>query len=528
MGKINKIIIPGVVIGFILALSQPLFNWSILVFAGLVLFFLAIKIIQINVHSFWLGLTAGLVYFLIYFRWYWTVYPLTHLGIDRHLTAFWFVLLVWILTAVPLALTWGASARLWKALDSKVSWPALLIFPSVFTVFEYLRSYLIGLVWIGQATPVGPNWTNGNLAYNLHKSFLALKLASWLGIYGVTFVIIFLSVLLFILGEKRKYKKLFVLAVAIIVLVYFPAINNRPARLNLDGEDKVVAVAAIQTKVPSQVSYTPAEEASIFKEQLMLIDSVSKNFPKTGLVVFPEESNFFKTLTLFRNNFGASQYFYRLFPSPALIVDNSKIITGSQWQSKTIFLDSQKGVLGSYDKLLITPGGEYVPLIFRALDKLLGLNSPAIQTTTEYQAGQKPPEVVSGPGDLKATSLICSDIFSPILVPKEANVLMAQSSFSFAKGAPDLLGQDLAAGQFRAAESSRYLVKSSNFGHAYIISNQGQLEKITPNLDSQILTGTVVLKNGKTLYNKIGDSPILLASLGVLIVSLFLKKYANN
>lgn len=547
MGEINKVIFFGVVIGLILSLSQPFYGWWFLVFPGFILIFLAVKITTwkpgFQVKSFWLGYTVGLIYFLVYFRWFWVVYPLKHLGINSPFLAFFFVFLTWILTAGALALPWGISAGLCKKIDRQISRSALLIFPSVFTILEYLQSYLVGLVWIGQTTPIGPNWTNGNLAYNLHESFLALKLASWFGIYGVTFIIIFLSLLLFIFLEKRKYKNFLILTAAIIALVYIS-----PSRLNLDGDEArkdgpclskgrpCADIAIIQTKVPSQASYSSAEEASFFKKQLEMMESIGKNHPQIKLIIFPEESNFFKNLTLFKNTAGANRYFSNLFQGSVLIIDNSKIVANSKFQSKTVFLDSRKGVLGFYDKHLLTPGGEYVPWIFKTMDKILGLNSPAIQNAAEYQTGSRKPEMVASEitapdgQKLSTTSLICSDIFSPSLSKKaaSANVLVSQSSFAFSKGAKDLLSQDLAAAKFRASETDRYLVKASNFGHSYIISSQGLLEKTTSNLDWQILTGSVVLKEKKTLYNKMGNGPILWASLGVLIFSLFLKKYERN
>src|SRR3989344_7204699 len=141
MGKINKVIISGVVIGLVLALSQPIYNLGILIFPGLVLFFLALKISKS--HSFWIGYMAGLVYFLISFKWYWAVFPLKNYGVENSFLAFFLIFFIWILTAGVLALTWGISTGLWKVLDKKFSWNAILIFPAVFTVLEYLRSFLI-------------------------------------------------------------------------------------------------------------------------------------------------------------------------------------------------------------------------------------------------------------------------------------------------------------------------------------------------------------------------------------------------
>ena len=529
MGKINKVVVSGAVVGLILALSQPLYNLGILIFAGLVLFFLVLKIIRNKSRAFQFGYSTGLAYFLINFKWYWTV-PLKNYGVENPFLTFFLIFFIWALTAGALALSWGISTWLMKKLDEKISWNALLIFPAIFTILEFLRSFLIGLIWIGKGTAIGPNWTLGNLAYNLHESFLILKLSSWLGIYGVTFLIIFAGLLLFIFLEKRRYKKFLILLLGLAAFTYFPSLQGSHVATGQPCREPCIEVAAIQTKISHQIAYTPAEEASFFKNQLELLDALKQNSPQPKLIVFPEGSNFFKTLTLFKDTWKASQYFNNLFSS-SLIIDNSKVVSNSEFQSKTIFLDSKKGILGSYEKYLLTPGGEFLPLIFSGLNKILGLNSPAIQNAQNYQTGAKFPEGVVASEDLIVSAMVCSDIFSPYLAQNaaaSANILVSQSSFSFTDDSEDLIELDLAAAKFRAAENDRYLLKASNFGRSFIISNQGKIVKITPNLDWQILTGSAVLKNNKTLYNRVGDSPILLGSLAILIASLFLRKHGNN
>ena len=555
MGKISKIAFSGSVIGLILAFSQPLYNLGILVFLGFVLIFLTIKLqgspvkpdCHVKSRAFLLGYMAGLVYFLIDFKWFWAVYPLANLGIENKVLAFFFVFLTWIITAGAMAFAWGLAVWLFRQTDRRVSYSALLIFPSIFTLAEYARSFFIALVWTGRQTPIGPDWTIGNLAYNFHHSFFFLKFASWFGIYGVVFLIVFLSVLLFIFLEKRRYKKFLILVLSIFILFYWPFPQSYPhARLSL-ADGKVIEVAVIQTKTPSKPGYSSAEEASFFKIQLALLDQVSRELPETQLIVFPEESNFFSRLSIFKNAEKASRYFAKLFSHPVLIVDNSQIIElsrfnlgNSMFKARTIFLDTQKGIVGSYDKYLVTPGAEYAPLLFRKLDKILGINSPELRNIQEYETGAKRPEaVIINPlrngvskrvndSGFKLNSLVCADIFSPRLASEGArtgsNLLITQSSFAFGHGPKDLLAKDLAASKFRAAESGRYLIKSSNFGYSFVISNTGEQIKTTSNFDPQILTASVVLKDGKTLYNKVGDTPILLGALMVVSVALFFTK----
>ena len=541
MGKNYQSILAGIIIGLTFSLSQPFYGWWFLVFLGFFLIFLILKILHarhvqhgghvVSGQAFVLGYFTGLVFFLADFKWLWSVYPLKSFGIESLPLAFFFVFLTWVITAGAMALLWGLAVWLFYKIDRSISPATFLIFPSIFTLAEYLRSFFIALIWIGPHTPIGPFWTLGNLAYNFHGSFLFLKFASWFGIYGVDFLIVFLSLGLFIFLEKKRYKKLLILVLSIFILFYWPNFLRfdlfEDPRSNLNQK---IEVAVIQTKTPSKPSYTSSEEASIFKTQLELTASVSKNFPQTKLLVFPEESNFFTKLAIFKKAPEASRYFTDLFPEPVLILDNSQISDNGKLKARTIFLDSQKGILGSYDKYLITPGAEYAPLLFKKLDKILGLNSPELQKIREYQTGGEWPRAINFE-NIRVMALVCADIFSAHLARSEAvqpNLLVSQSSFAFSHSPKDLLAKDLAASKFRAAESGRYLIKSSNFGHSFVISDTGKQIKTTStsnsNFDPQILTASVVLKENKTLYNKVGDTPILLGALMVVSVALFFTK----
>lgn len=523
MVKANPIIISGALSGLLLSLSQPIFGLSFFVFFGLLPLFFSLKNKTAKAKPFLLGYIAGLVYFLFALKWFWSAYPLKHIGVANDYLAFLIILLVWLITAGVLALAWGLGLWFYSKVETKISWPSLFVFPSVWALAEYLRAYFMSLLWVGQGSPVGPHWTVGNLAYNLHNSFLALKLSSWIGIYGISFLIVLVNVLVFIFLNRRFSKKLTIVLFLVFAAVFLPNKIYQSIPRTVLG----IRVAVVQTKIPSQISYTPQEQTSLFKTQLELLDSAAQKYPDTKIVVFPEGSNFFQTISLFRNTFETSLYFDRLFPSSTLIVDSSKIYSGRQTQSKTIYLDSKNGVIASYDKYLLMPGGEYVPKLFLFLDKILGLNSQALKSSEEFAGGEHPPLAVRTLDNVFAGALVCSDISSPTLARElgisGANIIISQSSMGFVNGSASLIKQDLAFSKFRAAENGKYMIKANNYGNSYIISSQGLIIKKTGNSDPQILTGEVVLNKGKTLYNKAGDWPILLASLGVLIFGFFWK-----
>lgn len=559
MGKTKLIIASGVLTGLIFSASLPFSDGPMGTAAvlGFVFLLLTLELLPDGQKSFLAGFGAGAVYFLFAYQWFWSAYPLKIIGAESRLSAFFLILSVWLATGLSSALFWGTATGLFKKVERKFSWFVLLVFPSVFVFFEYLRSFLLGVIWYGPEAHFGPHWTIGNLAYGFNHSWLALKISSWVGVYGLTFLLAVSGATVFALWRKtaefpkiRLVKKMFppvfVLALIIFHLAFYlpwQKFFSSPS----SPEEKNAAVAAMETDRPTKPSYTGEEQMAFFKNQVEALDNLSKQYPETKLVVFPEGSNFFSTLSLFSDTLSVSQYFARLFlssnnpsngstPSGTLILDNDEIYQLGRLQSKTIFLDTQRGIVGSYDKYLLMPGGEYVPSIFKWLDRLLATDSSLLKTINEYQAGADWPPAIND-GSLAVGSLLCSDIVSPSLarqtVKNGANLLAVQSSFAFMNGGNAFIRLAESLMQFRAAENDRSVVNSSNFGPAHLIDNSGLIMGQTggPNASGngfKLLTGQVVLNKENSLYNKLGDGPVIVASLFVLILELFWLRFCRR
>lgn len=519
MAKIKLRAIFSLASGLGLALSLPFFHAGWLVWIGLVPLLLSLASLKNFSSSFRTGYLAGFVYFGFTFLWFWDAYPLKTLGVDNHFLAFLLVLTAWLATAAGMALFWGVIAGLFKKFEPQISWTALLVFPSVFTFFEYLRSFFLSLLWTAPGAVYGPHWTAGNLSYALSSSPPALFISSLLGIYGLTFLVALANVLIFLLLEHRQNKPAAIFFALILIITFVPFYG-----LPISGKEGI-SVAIIQTHIPSQANFSPQEQLANFRKQLELLEKTSRQYPETDLVVFPEGSNFFNSLSLFGNTPSLRQYFDRLFPSSAVILDNLKFAEGFSLKSRTIALDSKEGILEFYDKRLLTPGGEYAPDFFRQADRLIGLYSPSLQQAQEFSPGDAPPPVISA-SNFSFRPLICSDVSSPSLAIDKniPDLFTVQASFGFVNGSAILISQTKAMARFRAAESQRALVFASNFGPSFLLSPQGKVLREAKNSDFEILTGELILNKSKSLYNKLGDAPMIMGSLSVLVASFFFRR----
>lgn len=520
MAKPKFVTIFSIVSGLGLVLSLPFFAMDGMVWIGFVPLLTALAAIKKTSPAFRAGYLSGFIYFAFTFRWLWEAYPLKALGLNNPGWAFLLLLLAWSLTVAGLALFWGLAFWLFKKIEPRPSWAALLIFPSIFTLLEYLRSFFLSTLWFAPGMAWGPHWTLGNVAYALHQSSIVLSFSSLVGIYGTTFLVAAINVLIFLFLEHRRK------APALLVIGLVLTMTYVPFRLLLPSPPALVTVpvAIVQTQIPSRPK--PQEQLAAFRRQLELLDRIAQENPETKFIVFPEGGNFFTSLGLFSHNITVSQYFDRLFPSSVIILDNVRISQNGTFKSRTISLDTKKGIIDSYDKYLLTPGGEYVPSLFRKLDQIIALDSLALRQVEEFSSGETNPPVMTE-GSFSWQPLVCSDLISPLLarsVRNTADILATQASFAFVDGSSDLIAQTRAMALFRAAENRRSLLFASNEGPSFLASPAGTIIKKTDQPGFEILTGNLVLNKGQSLYNRIGDGPIVMASLSVLILSFFWRE----
>ncbi|MEK7163810.1 MAG: nitrilase-related carbon-nitrogen hydrolase, partial [Patescibacteria group bacterium] len=280
-------------------------------------------------------------------------------------------------------------------------------------------------------------------------------------------------------------------------------------------------VVLVQTKRPTKIDYTPEELLSDFRNQLKLLGSATK---EGSIIVFPETSNFSKTLSGFLDFSSAQAYFNNLSSEPLMILDNIRSPEKDGLVSKTIFINSKNGVAQFSDKRLLTPGGEYLPFIMKW--PLWLLNRSIVNSfkySQEFSKGTHTENLYFQ--DRTAKVVICSEILSPGLFrDADYQFIIGQSSFGMFKGDRQLEYQIMQALRFRAAENRKPAVLASNFGRSYIIDNNGNIIKSTDSNDYQILTADIVPNKGQTWYNKLGDLPILLLSLAVFGLSVKPRK----
>lgn len=494
-----KIWLLPILSGILLILSYPPFNLPTLSFFSLVplLFFLNSKNTSLK-KSFLAGLITGFIFFAgNVMLWAFDTFPLGWLGIENNFLGFFLLLLLWLLVNIFLATFVGLFSLSYFFLKRQNFWDFLLI-PSLWVIFEYLRTWSLGIFFLGRESLLGPHWTLGNLAYSLAKNPAMLNFSAIGGIYLVSFLAVLTNALLFSFLEKPN-QKLIIFFFLLIFLSYFWPLDHHSMK------GKTFQIALLQTKFPPSLEQTPAISWANFQVQQELMAEAFKINPDFDVLVLPENVPF-------------------VFPSPVktkdfLIIDSERSIAR--------FYHLKKGTLDQYQKILLVPIGDYLPYFIRWPGGLINRQwLEKIESKRTRQKGQQI-KVLSDQEFFQAGVLFCSEVFSPGLhrqfVQKGAQILFNLGSLGFARGSKFLDDQIQAMLQFRAAENSRYLARTTNFGRSYIIGPKGEIVAQTATLDSQILLAEVELFSQKTFYTRFGDWILILA--GFLILTMLkLKK----
>ncbi len=506
--------------GIFLILSIPPFNLSFCLFFSLLplFFFLSSKDVSLK-KSFLAGFITGFVFFAQVASWLFEVFPASVGDIKSDIINNSIICLVWISSSIFLAAFFGLFSLSYFYLKRKNAWDILLI-PSLWAIFDYLRVWAFGIFLAGKESLFGAHWTFGSLAYSLSQNQGFRSLAGIGGIYLIGFLVVLFNFLLFFLLRKLSAKRVAVrrwyfaailAVISLIVVSYFVSLPSIG-----DKDCHTLNAAIVQTKIPSY--FSPPEE--IIEEKIQVQRELLKNislYPYgVDIVVLPEDSSL-QRLGSQEINLGD------IFSGEdVLIIDSTQEQDG---KFTGTFLSTKEGILGKSEKMFLVPYSNYFPYSFELLARTV--NRSWLEEIKKFKNSKKGTELVvfDIPGKGKVSILFCSESISPDLhrelAEKGTQVFLNAGSLAFSRGSRFLDSQTLAMLQLRAAENGRYLVRATNFGRSYIIDDRGKVIKISPNLDDQVLFGKIRLITEKTFYTKYGDWILILSGLLSLIFLVF-------
>jgi apolipoprotein N-acyltransferase len=286
---------------------------------------------------------------------------------------------------------------------------------------------------------------------------------------------------------------------------------------------RILRVAAVQGGGPQAVLAIDSDPREVITRHLAatrLLDTGDK----VDLVVWPENAIDVADFSTSRVRDDIAAEARRVGAPFAVGVTES---AGDNFTNAQIVVDVNGAETNRYDKVLRVPYGEYVPL--RRL--LASLGAPVERIPRDAVAGTHPayidvPVPARTDGDAAPTSrnerlavAISWEVFfsrriNDGVAAGGAAVLNPTNGSSYT--GEILQRQQVATSQLRAIESDRYVVQAATTGYSAIIDNDGHVLQRIPIGKQAAVFHDVPMREGRTLYSRLGDRTIVGLLFGVV------------
>ena len=492
--------------GLALALAFPNYNLSFLAWIAIALLLLA-SLGAPRAESVLYGFLHGLVFYPVCLPWidivmrqYGDVDPVDAAGILG---------LMAIAGGIILMLFSGLVAAVSR---KSIAWACALA-PFLWVVLEFLRTHLpiIGFPW---------NLTG----YAAENQIALLQIASWTGIYGLSFLIAAFSALVAYAIVRRERRAWISLAAATAALIL----------ASLFGEHLVPKPAApryvahlVQTNFPQSEHY-PGNWMEIHAGEMAELERISIDAAhrEPGLIVWPETPAPFSTQDP-RFQAIARKIATESGQDFLLGVVDWHFKQGAGWQAcnSAIVLNPSGQRTYAYDKIHLVPFGEYVPL--RRWIKFAGRLTADISDFTpgtEYRVGNLP----GG----KFGTFICYEAIFPGEVRRfedngaELLINISNDGWFGRSSAP---AQHLIMAEVRAVENRRWLLRDTNNGYTVAVDPYGRVvARMATDIRGE-LDAPYDFRSDETLYARFGDWfswLCVIASVGIVTGTGFVSKRA--
>jgi len=329
---------------FLLILSFPNFDLSILACVGLIPLLIAVARRPAPGRAFILGWVTGTVFF--YGSGYWLTYSMIHYG---GLSA-WLAYLLLVPAAVILGFFPALSALALTLAIKRWGTEAILLGPFFWTALEWARLGTTGQLW-------------NAIGYSQAYYPLLIHSARWGGVYAEGFLIVSVNAAIAFAIVKKTRRAMLSAASMIVCIAAILTISlmiNRPAH---SAVAPYLVVVALQPNVPMTLVKTDQEIEELLERHLSLSLMALRSLGSDGLprlVIWPESPMNFTYA-----NDTRFQDVVRRFTKDnhtSLLLNSQEPAAGNGPYNSAVLINEEGRLISQYDKIRLLPFGEYVPL----------------------------------------------------------------------------------------------------------------------------------------------------------------------
>ena len=498
-----------ILLGAFTSLSLPPFNYLIINFFSFTFFF-SFLIKKSNAHKnvktfFLYGWLFGFGYFFTNLYWI-----SISLSFDQNFK----FLIPLTLISIPsfLALFYGLISYFFIILKPKKIVSSFFVFSLIFGVLEFLRgSILTGFPW-------------NLIAYSFSNYLEILSITSIIGTYGFNLfcISLFTCPAIFILRDTKKDVGVSIFFFITLVFFYtygslYNAKFNKADKNFLDYKVRILG-----SNIDLDRFYSNIDPASVIED---LIKISNPNIKEKTIFVWPEgiipnisRDELIKFESIFEQNFSENHFLVIGINSES--IDKSFI---NYFNSFSVY-DNKLNLLNSYNKNNLVPFGEFLP--FENVLGIFGLSS----ITNNYQSFSSGNErdiieIKQQNFSLKILPLICYEIiYSGKLFDNNDFDLIINISEDGWFGKSVGPKQHFVHSIFRAIESGKYVLRSSNNGIAGIINPLGIVDDKVDFGQTGYVDFSEIIKIQPTVFSKYGNKIfVLLILLYIFLIFSFIK-----
>ncbi len=449
-----------IVLGAATSLSLPPLNYFLINFFTFTLLFLFIikksKKYKNNKIFFVYGWLFGFGYF--FSNLYWISISLTFDESFKYL-----IPLTIFLIPSFLAIFYGLIFYIFIIFKPKKMISSFLYFSLLFGILEFLRgNILTGFPW-------------NFVAYGFSNQLEILSMLSIIGTYSFNLfcISLFISPALFILKESKKDILVSIFFFVVIIIFYFYGSYQKIRFNNIDKITFDYKLRIIGSNINLDRFYSNIDPTLVIEDLIKLSEP---NLNEKTIFVWPEgilpgisQEKLIEYKSIFDKNFNKNHFLI-------IGINNNNDHSKKYFNSLSIY-DNDLNLLSFYNKIKLVPFGEFLPL--ENIFKKIGLKS----ITNNYQSFSSGRtrdimEINEKNFSLKFLPLICYEIiYSGNLFDNYNFDLIINISEDGWFGQSFGPEQHFIHSVFRAIESGKYVLRSSNNGIAGIVNPLGEVEQ---------------------------------------------------
>lgn len=384
----------------------------------------------------------------------------------------------------------------------------IFVLSSTWVAMEYIRAHLFtGFGWV-------------MLGHSQYKNLLFIQIADMTGVYGVSFLVIFVNLLFFetwraIVTKDDALRRALLTAQISAIVILSAVLVYGLVVIGQKKSYKTVNVGVVQPNIPLEINWDAARKPWIVAHTLQLTGQLEDK--KLDLIVWPETS--------LPGTIGDDELLVdeirqtaRRLQVPILI--GSVAEEDGHYYNSAFLIGADGQIHGRYDKIHLVPFGEYLPLrpILGWINAFVPLDDFTSGRTYKIFSSRENPKPFG--------VLIC---FEDTLEYLRRNFTSAGAEF-FVNMTNDAWFKDtkapflhLQAAVFGCVETRRALVRAANTGVSAWVDPYGRIVHVVGDGHGKKTFveatgwGRLPLNQEKTFYTKYGDIFTILCFLCILI-----------